>query len=445
MTKQTRLDELFHYLRFRSVSTDRSKADEVRRCSEWLVEKFRGMGFSADAHATPGHPVVLARSPKREGRPTVMIYGHYDVQPEDPVELWTSPPFEPEIRDGVIYARGATDNKGQNLAHILGIEETLREEGELPLNVIFLIEGEEEIGSPNLEPFLEANREALTCDVVAVSDTGMVAPGVPTLTYGLRGIACLEWTLTGPSADLHSGIYGGAVANPALVAARLAASLQDACNGRVCVDRFYDRVKPVESWELESWSRLADADREILEQTGVPQVFGEEGFDSYARRWGRPTVEVNGFGSGYQGEGSKTIIPKEARVKLSCRLVPDQDPREILELVEQHLRGQCPDTVHLEITRGHCGKPYVMDPGSPHGQAAQRALRETFDRDPVLIREGGSIPIVQSFKDVLGVDTLMVGLALPDCRAHSPDENFPVENFEAGVRLNRSLLKELSR
>lgn len=445
MTAQDRLEQLFAYLRFASISTDRAYAGQVRDCAGFLMRKFAGMGLAAELHETPGHPVVVARSQKKEGRPTVLIYGHYDVQPVDPVNLWTSPPFEPVIRDGIIYARGATDNKGQNLAHILGVEQTLAEAGDLPVNVIFLIEGEEEIGSKHLAPFLEAQRANLACDVIAVSDTGMIGPGVPTLTYGLRGIACLEFIVRGPAFDLHSGIYGGGVANPAMVACQLVAGLRDAVSGKILVDGFCDRVRPLQDWERTSWKRLPDGEAALLEQTGVPALFGEEGFDSYERRWARPTVEINGIGSGYQGEGSKTVIGKEAMVKISCRLVPDQDPEEILRLVGDHLRAHCPPSVNLEVLPGHTGMHYVMDPFSPHGKAAQNALRTTFGAEPMLIREGGSIPIIRSFKDILGVDTLMLGLALPDCMAHAPDENFPVANFEAGIQLNRALLKELAK
>ncbi len=445
MTAQKRLDQLFEYLRFASISTDRNHAGDVKSCADWLVAKLKGMGLQAELHPTPGHPVVVAKNQHKTGRPTVLIYGHYDVQPVDPVELWDSPPFEPTVRGGVIFARGSTDNKGQNLAHILGVEQTIAEHGDVPVNLTFLIEGEEEIGSPNLDPFLEANRDSLRCDVVAVSDTGMIGPGVPTLTYGLRGIACVEFRLTGPSVDLHSGIYGGAVANPAMVAAQLAASLQDKLSGKVLVDGFYDAVQPLQEWERKTWSRLPEAEKEMLDQTGVPQLFGEEGFDSYERRWARPTVEINGIGAGYQGEGSKTVIPKESMVKLSCRLVPDQDPEEILKLVTAHLRANCPKTVSLEVVKGHCGSSYLMDPNTGYGLAAQQALRQTFNAEPMLIREGGSIPIIQSFKNVLGVDTLMLGLALPDCMAHAPNENFPIENFEAGVKMNRALLDELAK
>ncbi|MCB1235470.1 MAG: dipeptidase [Verrucomicrobiae bacterium] len=438
------LDELFELLCFPSISTDRRHAGDVAACADWLVAKCRSIGLSAEKHATPGHPVVVAKSAPKPDRPTVLIYGHYDVQPVDPVAEWRTPPFEPTLIDGRIWCRGATDNKGQHYAHLSGVADTLAADGELPVNVIFLLEGEEEIGSLNLTPFLEANAADLKADICAVSDTGMLAPGIPTLTYGLRGISCLEFTVRGPSLDLHSGVYGGAVANPALIAARLAASLHDE-SGRVRIAGFYDAVEPLEAWEREMWARLPDGEAATMAETGVPALWGESGYSALERRWARPTAEVNGIGGGYQGEGSKTVIPREAMVKLSFRLVPHQDPDEILELAAAHLRKHCPESCVIEIEPGHTGPAYVMDPHSPYGEAAQAALRATFHDEPRLIREGGSIPIIQSLKEVLGVDSLLLGLALPDCQIHAPNENFTVENFEAGIRLNRALLAEIAR
>ena len=438
------LEDLFEFLRFPSVSTDSAHREDVRACASWLVGKLTTMGLKTELHETSGHPVVVARNAHQEGRRTVLIYGHYDVQPVDPVALWSSPPFEPEIRDGRIWARGATDNKGQMLAHILGVEKSLREDGGLPVNLIFLFEGEEEIGSPNLAPFLARHRDALKCDVIAISDTGMVAPGVPTLGYGLRGIACLEAIVRGPARDLHSGVFGGAVANPATAIARLVASLHDA-NGRIAVDGFYADVRDLESWERDMWAKVPGAgEQDFLRVTGSPDLFGEPGFSPAERVWARPTVEVNGIGGGYQGEGSKTVLPAEAMVKISCRLVPDQDPKDVAAKVEAHLRAHLPAGVSLEIVPGHDGKPYAADPHSPYGIAAQRALRVAFGAEPMLIREGGSIPIVQDFRDILGVDTLLLGLALSDAQIHSPNENFPIENFEAGIRMSQALLKELA-
>lgn len=440
----TDLDTLIEFLRFPSISTDSASAGHVQECADWLVDRLKRSQLDVEKHETPGHPVVVAKNAHRPDRKTVMIYGHYDVQPVDPLELWDHPPFEPHVDGDKIYARGSTDNKGQLLAHLLGVEKTLAAGDDLPVNLIFLFEGEEEIGSPNLEPFLQAKAADLACDVVAISDTGMVAPGVPTFTYGLRGIACLEVTLRGPSTDLHSGIYGGAVANPATAVAQLAASLHAATKGKVVVEGFYDRVVPLESWESEAWGKLPYGDQEMLELTGAPKLYGEQGYTSLERVWGRPTAEVNGIGAGYQGEGSKTVIPAEAMLKLSCRLVPDQEPMEIMEQVEKHLRAHCPEGITLEIEMGHHGKPYKVDPHNHFGKAAQRALQSTFGKEPALIREGGSIPIVQSFKDVLAADTLLLGLALPDCRAHAPNENFSLTNFEAGIQLNQQLLKEIA-
>lgn len=437
------LQDLFTFLRFPSISTDSRHTADVRACAQWLIEKLTGMGLAVELHETARHPIVVARNEHRADRKTVLIYGHYDVQPVDPLALWQNPPFEPEIRDGKIWARGATDNKGQMLAHILGVEKTLREQGELPVNLIFLFEGEEEIGSPNLAPFLREHRESLRCDVIAVSDTGMVAPGVPTMGYGLRGIACAEVTLRGPKGDLHSGIYGGAVANPATAIARLVASLHDS-NGKILVDGFYDDVRPLEAWERDMWKKIPGVgDADFLAVTGSPSVFGEEGYSSAERVWARPTAEVNGIGGGYQGEGSKTVLPAEAFAKFSFRLVPDQDPKDILEKVRAHFEKHCPAGVSIDIYIGHDGKPYLADPHSADGKAAQRALTAAFGSEPVLIREGGSIPIIQSFREILGADTLLLGLALPDCQIHAPNENFPVANFEAGILLNQHLLREL--
>ena len=438
------LEDLFAFLRFPSISTDSRHAADVRDCAEWLMQKLTAIGLSAEIHETPKHPVVIARNTHIPGRRTVLIYGHYDVQPVDPLELWTSDPFQPEIRDGRIWARGATDNKGQMLAHVLGVEHFLRDNAGLPLNLIFLFEGEEEIGSPNLAPFLQEHRDALRCDVIAISDTGMVAPGMPTLGYGLRGIACCEVTLRGPKGDLHSGLFGGAVANPATAIARLVASLHTP-DGHVAIEGFYDQVRPLENWEREMWSRVPGASEEdFLKFTGSPTLFGEPGYSSAERVWARPTVEVNGIGGGYQGEGSKTVLPAEAFVKLSLRLVPDQQPSVIMAMVKKHLERHCPPGVEIEISAGHDGAPYITDPNSKFGLAAQAALRAAFNAKPVLIREGGSIPIVQTFRDILGADTLLLGLALPDAQIHAPNENFPVENFEAGIRLNQKLLEELA-
>jgi acetylornithine deacetylase/succinyl-diaminopimelate desuccinylase-like protein len=442
---QAHLDDLFTFIRFPSISTLPERKEDVAKCAQWLQAKLKSVGLSAEIHPTGGHPIVVARNKHVAGRRTVMIYGHYDVQPVDPVHEWTNPPFEPTVRDGVIYARGSTDNKGQILAHALGVGDTLREKGELPVNLIFLIEGEEEIGSKHLEPFLQQNKETLKCDLIAISDTGMIARQTPTFSYGLRGIAAMEVRASGPSTDLHSGIYGGGVANPATAIARLVASLHDA-NGHIAVEEFYDNVEPLQQWERDAWAKLPFSDDDLRKVTGAKELFGEAGFTSMERIWARPTAEVNGIWGGFQGAGSKTVLPREAFVKLTFRLVPNQTPGEIMAKVRTHLLKNCPPGIQLDINDGHGGEPYATDPHSAFGKAAQRALAQAFPGKPLaLIREGGSIPIVNTFKKVLGVETLLLGLALPDCAAHAPDENFPIENFDAGIRLNRSLLEELAK
>ena len=438
------LKEYFSFLRFPSVSTDEKFAGKVRECADWVSKKLTTIGLESKVVPTAGHPIVWARNKHRNGRPTVLIYGHYDVQPPDPLELWDSPPFEPVLKNGYVFARGATDNKGQIFSHILGLQETIEKNRDLPVNVDLVIEGEEEVGSQNLGKFLTDNRDALKCDVVLVSDTGMIARKTPTLSYGLRGVAALEVKVTGPKIDLHSGIFGGAVTNPATALARLLATLHDQ-NGHIAVPGFYDDVVPLQDWERESWRKLPiDPDSEMLEETGAPSLFGEAGFSTLERIWARPTAEINGMGSGYQGPGTKTVLPSHAMAKLTFRLVPNQNGDAIIDLVKKHFQKNMPPGVTLEMTSGHSGPWYVTDPHNKFGQAAQRALKKAFNKDAALIREGGSIPIVSDFRKILGVETLLIGLALQDCRAHSPNENFPLENLEAGIRMNQAVLEELA-
>jgi acetylornithine deacetylase/succinyl-diaminopimelate desuccinylase-like protein len=441
------VEELKAFLRFPSISTQPEHAPDLDSCAEWLREKLSSIGLEAAVHSTPGSPVVVAATPRDPAKRTVLIYGHYDVQPPEPLEGWTTPPFEPRIEEGRIYARGAADNKGQILAHILGVAETLREKGALPVNVIFLIEGEEEIGSPNLEEFLREHREELACDLVAISDTAMAPGNKPALTYALRGIAAMELVVRGPARDLHSGLFGGAVANPVTVLSRLIASLHDE-NGRVRIPGFYDAVRPLEPWERTAASDLEKAsggDDAIRELAGVTQLVGEKGFSTIERIGARPTAEVNGIGGGYQGAGTKTVLPKEAFAKLTFRLVADQDPAVILAAAEEYLRSQTPPGVLLEVITGHSGAAYQSDPNSPDGLAARKALAGAFGADPLLLRDGGSIPILATLKEILGVDSYLLGLANPDSRIHSPDENMLIENFLGGIRMNRILLQELAR
>ncbi len=438
------LEEYYSFLRFPSVSTDDEYKEKLVECARWLVQKLTSIGLETQVVPTRGHPIVWARNKHQPGRRTVLIYGHYDVQPPDPLELWHSPPFEPVLKNGYVFARGATDNKGQILSHILGIQETMAQDHDLPVNLHLVVEGEEEIGSGNLGTFLNENRDALKSDVAVVSDTGMIERGIPTLSYGLRGVTALEVKVTGPKMDLHSGVFGGAVANPITALAQLLATLHDR-EGRVAIAGFYDRVKPLENWEREAWRKLPiDGDKLILKETGVPELFGEAGYNSLERIWARPTAEINGIGGGYQGKGTKTVIASHAIAKLTFRLVPEQEGDEILKLAKAHLRKNLPKGVTMEITDGHSGPWYLTDPHSLIGEAAQRALRKAFNHNVALIREGGSIPIVSEFRGILGVETLLMGLALADCRAHSPNENFPLENLVGGIRLNKAVLQELA-
>jgi acetylornithine deacetylase/succinyl-diaminopimelate desuccinylase-like protein len=438
------LQEFLKFLSFASISTDPAYRGEVQKCGEWVLEKFTKLGLEAKLHATAGHPIVTARTPPDPKKRTLLIYGHYDVQPVDPLNLWEGPPFEPQQKGGKVFARGATDNKGQIFGHILGVQKALQQ-GPLPVNVIFLVEGEEECGSGNLTPFVEANQEFLKCDCVLLSDTGMIAPRTPTISYGLRGLCALEVTLRGPTKDLHSGEFGGAVVNPALVLARLLTTLHDS-HGKIAVEGFYDQVAPIQPWEKEAWSKLPLNEKELLHTTGAPQLGGEAGFEPLERIWGRPTIEINGLTSGYQGRGTKTVLPSKASAKLTCRLVPNQTPQEILQKVSDHLRKHCPPTVELQIELGDGGLPYLIDPQSPYIVAAVKALKHIFpDRETAFTRSGGSIPVIAELKRILNVDVVMVGWALPDSNIHSPNENFPVENLEYGLRFNREFLKFMSQ
>ena len=441
------LEELTSFLRFPSISTQPEHAPDLASCAEWLREKLSDIGLTATVHSMPGSPVVVASTPRDPAKRTVLIYGHYDVQPPEPLEGWTTHPFEPRVGEGRIYARGAADNKGQILAHILGVAETLREKGSLPVNVTFLIEGEEEIGSPHLADFLKEHREELACDLVAISDTAMAPGNKPALTYALRGIAAMELIVRGPSRDLHSGLFGGAVANPLTVLSRLIGSLHDD-QGRVRIPGFYDSVRPLEPWEREAASDLEKAsggEETIKELAGVSELFGESGFTTIERIGARPTAEVNGIGGGYQGMGTKTVLPKEAFAKITFRLVGDQDPGVILNAAEEYLRSKTPPGVLLEVITGHSGAAYQSDPNSKEGLAARKALKEAFGAEPLLLRDGGSIPIVATLKEILGVDSYLLGLANPDSRIHSPDENMLIENFLGGIRMNRILLEELGK
>jgi acetylornithine deacetylase/succinyl-diaminopimelate desuccinylase-like protein len=437
------VDELCQYLRFPSVSAQPEHRADMGACAEWLAEHCRGIGLEARVCPTQGHPVVVAGT-RRTGKPHYVIYGHYDVQPPEPFELWKSPPFEPRLEGRSLYARGACDNKGQNLAHLKAVEAYLKTNTELPCDLTFVIEGEEEVGSKSLQIFLEARRVELACRAIVISDTGMPSLKHPALTYGLRGIIACEVTLRGPSRDLHSGIFGGTVDNPALALCQMLSQLRDK-KGRVNIPGFYDDVVPLSAYEREQAARIPMTEAQYRKFLGVPALFGEKGYTFVEQRSGRPTIEINGLTSGYQGEGSKTIVPSSASAKLTFRLVPNQHPAGIGKLIARRLKELCPPTVKLEAQIGHGAEPYMMPPASALAQAALRTLREAFGQEPILMREGGSIPIVTQFKKILRADSLLLGLALPDDNAHSPNEKFSLDCFEGGIRMGALLWPELAK
>ncbi len=438
--------ELCAFLRFPSVSAQPQHKKDMLACAEWLAEHCRHLGLDARVCPTRGHPIVLAKTPRTHSsrKPHFMVYGHYDVQPPEPLDLWTSPPFEPRIQGRSIFARGTTDNKGQHFAHLKAAEAYLKTNTPLPCDLTFVIEGEEEVGSANLAKFLKSHRRELLCDAVVVSDTGMPSPKHPALTYALRGIISFEIMVHGPSRDLHSGIFGGAVDNPAMALSQMLAGLRDK-NGRVAIPGFYDDIAPLSAYERKQFKRLPMTDRELQKLIGVKELFGERGFTPLEQRSARPTFEINGLTSGYQGAGGKTIVPAWARAKITCRLVPNQRPAHIRKIVCGHLKKICPPTVRLEIKAGHGAEAYLVSPTSAQARAALRALREAFKHEPVLLREGGSISIVNDFKKVLGADTLLLGLGLPEDNAHSPNEKFDLDCFENGQRMSALLWQELSR
>ncbi|HEX7051294.1 MAG TPA: dipeptidase, partial [Longimicrobiales bacterium] len=422
-------EELFEFLRIPSVSARSEHRPDMHRAAEWLAGKMSAAGLDASIEETPGHPIVLGEwRGAGDDAPTVLVYGHYDVQPVEPIELWTSPPFEPTVRDGRLYARGSVDDKGQLYLHVKAAEAHLRATDRLPVNLIILAEGEEEVGSEGLMPFVERNAARLAADAVVISDSTMFAPGIPTIGASLRGIAYFEIEVEGPAHDLHSGSYGGAVINPATALARIIATFHDA-DWRVAIPGFYDDVDPAS--EFRERIRALPFDTEAFRQeTGAPALAGEAGFTTPERLWIRPTVEVNGLISGYTGEGPKTVLPAKALAKVSCRLVPDQKPAHIGDVLRQHVERVAPEGVRATVRLLQAGDPWRARLEGPLVDAAARALERAFGRPPVYAGEGGSIPIVPAFERVLGAPVLLMGFGLPGENAHAPDEWISIENFE---------------
>jgi acetylornithine deacetylase/succinyl-diaminopimelate desuccinylase-like protein len=439
------VEELKRYLAIPSISALPQHAGDVRACAEWTVAELTRIGLQrVELIETPGNPVVYGEWLGAAEAPTILFYGHYDVQPVDPLDLWDTPPFEATVRDGEIYARGSADDKGQIFMHFKAIEAWLKQAGSLPVNIKIFIEGEEEVGSKHLDQFVRDHRDRLKADVVVISDSPMFDRGIPSICYGLRGLAYFQLDLRGTKSDLHSGSFGGAVANPAFVLAQILAQMKDR-GGRIKIPGFYDDVRPLREEEREQWKRLPFSETKYRKELAAPKLFGESGYTTLERVWARPTFEVNGLLAGFTGEGAKTVIPAKAMAKVSMRLVPDQDPDKVADLFEAYLKKVAPRTVELSLTRMHGGKPWMADFDNPFVQAAGRAIEQGFGKPPVFNREGGSIPVVSTFQQELEVPSVLFGIGLPDENAHAPNEKLDLGNFQNGIIATAFLYEEIGK
>ena len=440
----TAIEELKEFLRIPSVSARSEHNGDVRRAAEWVRDAAIAAGLeNATIMETAGHPVVYADWTHAHDAPTVLIYGHYDVQPAEPLELWTSPPFEPDVRDGDIYARGSVDDKGQVHLHLKGIDALMKQEGKLPVNVKLIIEGEEEIGSPNLAGFVRENADLLACDAVVISDTPMYDYDMPSITYGLRGLAYFEVHVRGADRDLHSGMFGGAVANPINALCSLIGGMKDEKN-RITLPGFYDTVRDVTPEERESLARLPYDAAEFERMIDIPATVGEEGYTDLERLWARPTLDVCGIWGGYTGEGAKTVLPSEATAKISMRLVAHQNPDDVARQLKEYLDANAPDGVTVTMTDLHGGDPALTPTDTPVVRAGLEALRKAFGTEPFLIRNGGSIPIVTDLENILEAPVVLIGFGLPDQNAHAPDEKMNLANYHRGIRTSALFLREFA-
>jgi len=445
VNRERYLDELKALLAIPSISALPEHAGDVKRCAEWCADHMRSIGLEhVRLIDTPGHPVVYGDWLGAPDAPTILFYGHYDVQPVDPLELWESPPFEATIRDGEIFARGSADDKGQVFMHFKAVEAHLKQNGRLPVNIKFILEGEEEVGSVNLDDFIRAHKDDLKADVVVISDSGMFARGVPSICYGLRGLVYFQLDLRGSSTDLHSGSFGGAVANPGFVLAQMLAQMKDR-GGRIKIPGFYDDVVPLLDEERQAWASLPFSEKQYRKDFGIPKLHGESDYTTLERTWARPTFEVNGLLSGFTGDGAKTVLPAVAMAKVSMRLVPNQHPDTIAQLFEDYVKKVAPKTVQLKVTRMQGGKPWMTSYDNPFVQAAGRAIERGFGKKPVFTREGGSIPVVSTFQEELGLPSVLFGVGLPDENAHAPNEKLDVGNFHSGIISAAILYAEIAR
>jgi acetylornithine deacetylase/succinyl-diaminopimelate desuccinylase-like protein len=439
------LEELKEFLRIPSISTLPENKNDIIHAAEFVADKLRQAGLNrVEIFKTEGHPLVYGEWLGAPGKPTVLIYGHYDVQPVDPIELWQSPPFEPEIRDGKIWARGATDDKGQMYMHIKSVEAFFKGKGSVPLNIKFLIEGEEEIGSENLDRFIKDNSALLECDAVLISDTGLFDKGVPTLTYGLRGMSYQEVEVVGPEKDLHSGSFGGAVGNPINILSGIIAKLQDK-NGHITIPGFYDDVKKLTKKERENFRKLKFSEKKFAKEIGVSGLQGEKGYSTLERLWGRPTLDCNGIFGGFTGKGAKTVLPSKATAKISMRLVPDQKPAKVAKMFRKYIKEMTPKSVKVTIRDLHGALPSLTPLDSFATLAASKAMEKAFGRKTVFIREGGSIPIVSVFGSKLKAPVVLMGMGLDSENLHSPNEHFDLNHFELGIISSAYFFDEFSK
>jgi acetylornithine deacetylase/succinyl-diaminopimelate desuccinylase-like protein len=437
------LEELRKFLAIPSVSTIKENNTDLLRCAEWVAGQMREIGLqNVQTFPTAGHPVVYADWLNAPGKPTLLLYGHYDVQPPEPLELWTSPPFEATIRDGNLFARGSADDKGQVFIHLKSIEAYLKNLGSLPINLKLIIEGEEEIGSEHLDTFVKEHKELLKADLVLISDSSMFAKGVPSICYGLRGLSYMQVDLTGPNRDLHSGSFGGTVHNPIQALSEIIAQLHDK-NGKVTIPGFYNDVRPLSAKERKAFKKLPWSDKKYAKDLGVKELYGEKGFTTLERVWARPTLECNGIWGGFTGEGAKTVLPSKASAKISMRLVADQKAGKMAKLFEKHIQKLAPKSVSVKVRYLHGGEAAITPIDSPGVKAAVAALEKGFGKKVLYQREGGSIPIVVQFKQLLGIDTVLLGFGLPDENAHAPDEFLNLDNFFGGIRTSIHFFNEL--
>ncbi|MER2262092.1 MAG: dipeptidase [Psychrobacillus sp.] len=442
--REQHLEELKKFLSIPSISSLSEHKADMQKGAEWLADSFKQAGLeNIVIDETKGHPVVYADWLHAEGKPTVLIYGHYDVQPVDPLNLWESEPFKPEVRDNKLYARGASDDKGQVFMHVKAVEALLELEGSLPVNVKFLIEGEEEVGSPNLEEYIENNKDKLAADVIVISDTGMQGPGQPAVCYGLRGLCGVQIDVKGAKGDLHSGLYGGGVQNSIHALVSILESFRNE-EGTIEVEGFYDNVRPLMEEEREAYAALGFNEDELKQEVGVDELFGEKGYTHLERVWARPTLEINGVFGGFSGEGIKTVLPSEAGAKITCRLVPDQDPDEIVEKLKAHINQHKPAGVTVTVTEFDKGKPFITPFDHPAIQAAGRSYEKVYAVPTAYTRGGGSIPIVAAFDEILGLPVVLMGFGLSTENFHAPNEHFHLENFDKGLRVIGDYYNELA-